>query len=136
VRAKSLEAGAVRAEVCSHWAQGGAGATQLAQAVITASKQPSDFQFLYDLNVCSFWCSCVLKRVTSCINASNYNLYWLESSSSCFFFVFFWCSAAVADSWLPLFHFGPLVGDICLLHQHHHGSKNRWGWKLTDTADF
>jgi len=51
VREKAMEAGAFTAEVCSHWAHGGAGATRLAEAVIAASKQPSHFQFLYDLNV-------------------------------------------------------------------------------------
>lgn len=54
VREKALEAGAFTAEVCSHWAQGGAGAVRLADAVIAASKQPSHFQFLYDLDVCTY----------------------------------------------------------------------------------
>lgn len=52
VREKALEAGAFDAVVCDHWARGGAGATLLAEAVVAASKQPSHFQFLYDLDVC------------------------------------------------------------------------------------
>jgi len=51
VRQKALEAGAFSAVVSSHWAEGGAGARQLADAVMTAAKQPSQFQFLYDLDV-------------------------------------------------------------------------------------
>ena len=57
VRQKAMEAGAFNAVVCDHWARGGAGARQLAEAVIAASKQPSHFQFLYDLNVCSTSCT-------------------------------------------------------------------------------
>ena len=52
VRQKAVDAGAFGAVVCTHWAQGGAGALQLAEAVIAASKQPSHFQFLYELDVC------------------------------------------------------------------------------------
>jgi len=48
-----MEAGAFNAVVCDHWAKGGAGATQLAEAVVAASKQPSHFQFLYNLDVCT-----------------------------------------------------------------------------------
>ncbi|XP_021919566.1 C-1-tetrahydrofolate synthase, cytoplasmic isoform X1 [Zootermopsis nevadensis] len=47
----SLENGAFRAVVCNHWAQGGAGATELADAVIEACNQPSGFRFLYDLDL-------------------------------------------------------------------------------------
>jgi len=53
VRQKAMEAGAFNAVVCDHWAKGGAGARQLAEAVMAASKQPSHFQFLYDLDVCT-----------------------------------------------------------------------------------
>jgi formyltetrahydrofolate synthetase len=35
----------------NHWAEGGEGARQLAEAVIKASEQPSQFKFLYDLNL-------------------------------------------------------------------------------------
>ncbi|CAG99598.1 trifunctional formate-tetrahydrofolate ligase/methenyltetrahydrofolate cyclohydrolase/methylenetetrahydrofolate dehydrogenase MIS1 [Kluyveromyces lactis] len=34
----------------NHWAEGGKGAIKLAEAVIEASKQPSEFKFLYDVN--------------------------------------------------------------------------------------
>ena len=53
VRQKAMEAGAFNAVVCDHWAKGGAGARLLAEAVMAASKQPSHFQFLYDLDVCT-----------------------------------------------------------------------------------
>ncbi len=41
------EGGAEDAVVCRHWAQGGAGAVDLAKAVIEAGKKPKDFHFLY-----------------------------------------------------------------------------------------
>lgn len=40
----SLESGAFRAVVCKHWAEGGAGALQLADAVIEACNKPSEFR--------------------------------------------------------------------------------------------
>ncbi|XP_042220312.1 C-1-tetrahydrofolate synthase, cytoplasmic-like isoform X1 [Homarus americanus] len=46
----AIDAGAVDAVICNHWAKGGAGAVQLAEAVVAASNQPSDFKFLYNLN--------------------------------------------------------------------------------------
>ncbi|PSN58248.1 C-1-tetrahydrofolate synthase [Blattella germanica] len=49
VKKASIEAGAFKAVICNHWAQGGAGATDLADAVIAACNQPS--QFLYDVNL-------------------------------------------------------------------------------------
>jgi formate--tetrahydrofolate ligase len=36
-----------RVAVCTHFADGGAGATELAEAVAEASEEPSDFHFLY-----------------------------------------------------------------------------------------
>ena len=50
VREASLQAGAFDSVVTHHWADGGAGAAALAQAVVRASEQPSDFHFLYDVN--------------------------------------------------------------------------------------
>lgn len=44
-------AGAFDAVRCSHWAEGGAGAVALGQAVQRASLAPSNFKFLYDLQV-------------------------------------------------------------------------------------
>ncbi len=35
--------------VSSHWAEGGAGAKELAQAVVEAAEEPTDFRFLYGL---------------------------------------------------------------------------------------
>lgn len=46
------EAGAFDTVICQHWAQGGAGAVDLADAVDRASKEKSNFEFLYDLEVC------------------------------------------------------------------------------------
>lgn len=43
--------GAFRAVVCSHWAHGGAGALDLADAVIAACDQPSAFRYLYPLDL-------------------------------------------------------------------------------------
>jgi len=37
-----------RAAVCTHFADGGAGAAELAEAVAEAASEPSDFRFLYD----------------------------------------------------------------------------------------
>jgi len=45
----SKEAGAEDAVMSDHWAQGGAGAVELAEAVVKACEQPKDFKFLYDL---------------------------------------------------------------------------------------
>ncbi len=44
------EAGAYAAVPSDHWANGGAGAIALAEAVISACDQPSNFQFLYPLD--------------------------------------------------------------------------------------
>lgn len=51
VRQASLENGAFEAALCTHWAEGGVGATTLADAVIAACSKPSKFKFLYDLNL-------------------------------------------------------------------------------------
>ncbi|XP_056151497.1 C-1-tetrahydrofolate synthase, cytoplasmic isoform X2 [Lampris incognitus] len=44
-------AGAFDAVYCSHWAEGGAGALALGQAVQKASEAPSNFRFLYDVEL-------------------------------------------------------------------------------------
>ncbi|CAG10709.1 unnamed protein product, partial [Tetraodon nigroviridis] len=44
-------AGAFDAVRCTHWAEGGAGAVALGQAVQRASEAPSNFRFLYDLEL-------------------------------------------------------------------------------------
>jgi formate--tetrahydrofolate ligase len=41
------EAAGARVAVCRHFAEGGAGATDLAEAVAEAAEEPSDFRFLY-----------------------------------------------------------------------------------------
>ncbi|CAG9789288.1 unnamed protein product [Diatraea saccharalis] len=43
--------GAFRAVICDHWAKGGAGALDLADAVIAACDKPNNFQYLYPLNM-------------------------------------------------------------------------------------
>jgi formyltetrahydrofolate synthetase len=50
-RVKELaeQAGAYAAVETTHWANGGDGATALAEAVTDASNQPSNFRFLYEL---------------------------------------------------------------------------------------
>jgi len=50
VKRISVEAGALGAAVSRHWAEGGKGAIELAEMVIAAAEQPSDFRFLYDVN--------------------------------------------------------------------------------------
>ncbi|MCJ7549370.1 MAG: formate--tetrahydrofolate ligase, partial [Anaerolineae bacterium] len=45
----ALEAGAFDAVVAQHWADGGEGAAELAEAVVRATEAPADFRFLYDL---------------------------------------------------------------------------------------
>jgi formyltetrahydrofolate synthetase len=51
VREAALAAGAVDAAVATHHSQGGAGAVDLARAVIKACQQPANFQFTYKLDV-------------------------------------------------------------------------------------
>ncbi|NWJ00505.1 C1TC protein, partial [Crypturellus undulatus] len=45
------EAGAFDAVECTHWAEGGKGAVALAQAVQRASQAPSNFRFLYNVEL-------------------------------------------------------------------------------------
>jgi methylenetetrahydrofolate dehydrogenase (NADP+)/methenyltetrahydrofolate cyclohydrolase/formyltetrahydrofolate synthetase/formate--tetrahydrofolate ligase len=45
------EAGAHAAVPSNHWAEGGAGSVELAEAVIDACEQPSNFDFLYPLDL-------------------------------------------------------------------------------------
>ena len=51
VREQSLAAGADAAVVSNHWAKGGAGARDLAEAVIATCEGSSNFKFLYDLEL-------------------------------------------------------------------------------------
>ncbi len=50
IRDYALQAGAEDAVVSRHWMEGGAGAEDLAKAVVAACEKPSDFSFLYDLD--------------------------------------------------------------------------------------
>ncbi|XP_072218638.1 monofunctional C1-tetrahydrofolate synthase, mitochondrial [Leuresthes tenuis] len=45
------ECGASAAVSCQHWAQGGRGCLELAQAVNEAARRPTNFQFLYDIEM-------------------------------------------------------------------------------------
>lgn len=45
----AIQAGAEQAILAEHWAKGGAGAAELAEAVVAACEKPSNFQFLYPL---------------------------------------------------------------------------------------
>jgi methylenetetrahydrofolate dehydrogenase (NADP+) / methenyltetrahydrofolate cyclohydrolase / formyltetrahydrofolate synthetase len=47
IRKYAVEAGAEGAYKCTHWAHGGAGAVELAKAVVAAAEKPKNFQFLY-----------------------------------------------------------------------------------------
>ncbi|KAG6866919.1 hypothetical protein C0991_003834 [Blastosporella zonata] len=51
VRQESLAGGADAAVVSNHWAEGGAGARALAEAVIETCEAESNFKFLYDLDL-------------------------------------------------------------------------------------
>src|SRR6202034_3145152 len=51
VRRLAIEAGAADAVVSNHWAEGGAGAVELAKTVIAACEKPVDFHFLYPLEL-------------------------------------------------------------------------------------
>ena len=52
VRKAAVEdGGAFAPEVCEHWEKGSGGAVELAKRVVEAANQPSNFQFLYDLNL-------------------------------------------------------------------------------------
>jgi formate--tetrahydrofolate ligase len=50
VKRIAIESGALGAAVSTHWADGGKGAMALAEMVIDAADQPSEFKFLYDLD--------------------------------------------------------------------------------------
>ena len=49
VREEAIAAGAEDAVPATHFAEGGAGAVDLAKAVLSASSKPKDFRFLYEL---------------------------------------------------------------------------------------
>jgi formyltetrahydrofolate synthetase len=51
LRKIAVEAGAEDAVKTDHWAQGGKGAMDLAEAVVKAAAQPKDFSFLYPLDM-------------------------------------------------------------------------------------
>lgn len=51
VRHIALEAGAEDAVMSNHWAEGGAGAVELGKAVMAACQKPTNFQFLYPLDL-------------------------------------------------------------------------------------
>ena len=51
MRSAALEAGASAAVTTNHHALGGAGAVALAEAVVKACSEQSDFTYLYDVNL-------------------------------------------------------------------------------------
>jgi formyltetrahydrofolate synthetase len=51
VRQAALESGAEGAVVCTHWMEGGKGTVKLAEAVVRACEKPSQFEFLYPLDI-------------------------------------------------------------------------------------
>ena len=51
VRKAAIEAGAMDAVVSRHWMEGGKGAVALAEAVVKACEKPSNFKFLYPLDL-------------------------------------------------------------------------------------
>jgi methylenetetrahydrofolate dehydrogenase (NADP+) / methenyltetrahydrofolate cyclohydrolase / formyltetrahydrofolate synthetase len=51
IRKAAIEAGAEDGVVSNHWEEGGAGAVDLGKALIAAAEKPSNFQFLYSLDL-------------------------------------------------------------------------------------
>jgi formyltetrahydrofolate synthetase len=51
IRKAAVEAGAEDAVVCRHWMEGGKGAIALAEAVVAACEKPTNFKFLYPLEM-------------------------------------------------------------------------------------
>lgn len=51
IREEALAGGADAAIVSNHWAEGGGGARELAEALVAACEGESQFKFLYDLNL-------------------------------------------------------------------------------------
>jgi formyltetrahydrofolate synthetase len=51
IRAAALDFGAMDAVVSTHWADGGAGAVKLAEAVVKAAEKPTHFKFLYPVEL-------------------------------------------------------------------------------------
>ena len=51
VKRAALEAGAAAAELTTHWENGGAGAIELAKAVVQACEEPASFEYLYPLDI-------------------------------------------------------------------------------------
>jgi methylenetetrahydrofolate dehydrogenase (NADP+)/methenyltetrahydrofolate cyclohydrolase/formyltetrahydrofolate synthetase len=51
IRQAAVEAGAEDAIVCRHWMEGGKGAIKLGEAVIKAAEKPTNFKFLYPLEM-------------------------------------------------------------------------------------
>lgn len=51
LRQAALDGGAFDAVVSTHWSHGGAGARKLAEAVVAATESPSNFKYLYELNL-------------------------------------------------------------------------------------
>jgi len=51
VRSLCQNSGAFATIICNHFSEGGSGATELAHTCIEASNEPSEFKFLYDLDL-------------------------------------------------------------------------------------
>jgi methylenetetrahydrofolate dehydrogenase (NADP+) / methenyltetrahydrofolate cyclohydrolase / formyltetrahydrofolate synthetase len=51
IKKAAIEAGAEDAAVCTHWMEGGKGAIALAKAVVAACDKPTNFKFLYPLDL-------------------------------------------------------------------------------------
>ncbi|MDX1520726.1 MAG: formate--tetrahydrofolate ligase [Anaerolineae bacterium] len=50
IKKLAVESGAEQAVMANHWAEGGAGAAEMAEAVVAACEKPSNFEFLYPLD--------------------------------------------------------------------------------------
>lgn len=74
VRKIAVEAGAEDAVPSEHWAKGAAGARQLAEAVVKACEKPTDFKFLYPLDI-------PIKEKIATIAAKVYGAAGVEYSS-------------------------------------------------------
>lgn len=85
MQAAALEAGAAAAVTTNHHALGGAGAVELAEAVVKACSQPSDFEFLYDANLPIKVCICTALlccAALTVLDVLGFVLSWAGSQSA------------------------------------------------------
>ena len=88
VQSEARDAGAFDAIICNHWAKGGAGATDLAVAVEKATNMPSNFSFLYDLQVKHMTAMAggkwmIMPKLLFAFNLMHYSIVYVSYSEAC-----------------------------------------------------